>query len=216
MPTRSHIRVLKTLLFFLAFVLIFTWLPLVRGFFDGPTYQWGTSYFGQSFSGEGLGADSWLLFLKLAFGGAILWFGYRGPRQPFHALLLAWLAIGAADILHGVAANPEGMVFRGDTLGIELNIGTIAAAIYGGMFLLGLYWVARDLKDRPTWPKIAWTPRNRKLAIAAIAALPVQFALLRFGEPHGLSDQIGVILTMAQWAVINTALYPWGAWKAKT
>lgn len=215
MPTRWHIRVLKTLLFFLAFVLIFTWLPIVRGILDGPSYQWGTSYFDHFFSGKGLGADSWLLFLKLGFGGAILWLGYRGPRRPFHWLVLAWLAVGAADILHGVVTNPEGMVFRGDTLGIELNVGYAAAAVYLGMLALGLFWVARDLKLGPAWPKAAWTRRNKALAVTAVAALPVQFVLLRFGEPHGLSDQIGVILTMAQWAVINAALYPWGAWKRK-
>ncbi|GAB4526604.1 MAG: hypothetical protein Kow00133_15470 [Amphiplicatus sp.] len=40
----------------------------------------------------------------------------------------------------------------------------------------------------------------------ALAILPVQFALLRFGEPHARTDEIGVILTIAQWLAIVFAL----------
>jgi hypothetical protein len=34
----------------------------------------------------------------------------------------------------------------------------------------------------------------------------MQFVLLRFGEPHGLTDQAGVILTVLQWLLLGWAL----------
>jgi hypothetical protein len=39
--------------------------------------------------------------------------------------------------------------------------------------------------------------------------LPLQFVLLRFGEPHGLRDQVGVVLTMLQWLILNLSFVQW-------
>ena len=41
-----------------------------------------------------------------------------------------------------------------------------------------------------------------------IAALPLQLVLLRFGEPNGRLDQVGVLLTIAQWMLVGFALKP--------
>jgi hypothetical protein len=36
--------------------------------------------------------------------------------------------------------------------------------------------------------------------------MPIQFALLRTGKQHGLTDKLGVILTICQWTLINLGL----------
>jgi hypothetical protein len=36
----------------------------------------------------------------------------------------------------------------------------------------------------------------------------VQFLLLQFGEPHGTTDQIGVVITILQWLLVGAALRP--------
>lgn len=215
MPGKAHIRILKSLLFVTAGWMILTWLPLIRGLFDGPSYEWGTSFFGRGFGGAGLSSDAWVLALQMLLGGGILYLGYRGPRPPFHALILIWLGFHAANFLYASVTDPEALMFHGDTLGVHVNLGYGVVAVFGAFFVLACAWVWRDLKMKPAWPKPEWTGRNRALWWVAGGLLPVQFVLLRFGEPHGLSDQIGVILTMAQWAIIQAALYPWGAWKRR-
>jgi hypothetical protein len=44
------------------------------------------------------------------------------------------------------------------------------------------------------------------LALASL--LPMQLVLLRIGEPHGTADEIGVLITMAQWFLLSIALWP--------
>jgi hypothetical protein len=215
MPGKTHIRILKSLLVVTAVWMILTWLPLIRGLFDGPSYEWGVSFFGRSFGGAGLSSDAWVLVLQMLLGGGILYLGYRGPRQPFHGLILIWLGFHAANFLYSSLTDPEALMFHGDTLGVHVNLGYGVVAVFGAFFVLALAWVWRDLKTKPAWPKAVWTGRNRALWWVAGALLPIQFVLLRFGEPHGLTDQVGVMLTMAQWAVVQGALYPWGAWKVR-
>ena len=49
---------------------------------------------------------------------------------------------------------------------------------------------------------------KRNIVKACIAFVPVQLALLIFGAPHELTDEIGVIGTMLQWALLAYVLYP--------
>ena len=56
---------------------------MVRGAFDGPTYNWGTSYFGKQFSGSGTGGgDYWLLVVKSIFAitRSVSWLAWRKNR----------------------------------------------------------------------------------------------------------------------------------------
>ncbi|MEE8368143.1 MAG: hypothetical protein V3S30_07475, partial [Thermoanaerobaculia bacterium] len=41
-----------------------------------------------------------------------------------------------------------------------------------------------------------------------VAIVPVQLMLLIFGEPHELTDEIGVVLTILQWILLAFACYP--------
>ncbi|MFT5372963.1 MAG: hypothetical protein ACI9R7_002520, partial [Lysobacterales bacterium] len=50
---------------------------------------------------------------------------------------------------------------------------------------------------------------HKKLIVkVCIFFVPLQLALLIFGEPHELTDEIGVIGTMLQWFLLAYALYP--------
>jgi hypothetical protein len=46
-------------------------------------------------------------------------------------------------------------------------------------------------------------------AVVLAAALPFQFVLLRFGSPGSLSDQIGVLVTIAQWLLVDRIFRPY-------
>ena len=65
-----------------------------------------------------------------------------------------------------------------------------------------------DLRSGRRGEALPWTRTNKVLGLALIALLPIQFVLLRFGEPHGTTDQIGVVLTILQWMLIGAALRP--------
>lgn len=199
-------RLLKLLLAWSAVTFIVFWLPVVRGAMDGPTYRWEA--FGWM-GGHSVLGDYWLVVLLAAGALLLLYRGWRGARRPFHWLLLAWhsfLAIGAVRL---AVTQPENFRFRGDTLGVDVSLAWVGPALFGGFALAAGWWVARDLRRRRERPNPKWNDRNRRLLWLALVLLPVQFVLLRFGEPHGSTDQIGVLLTLAQWALLNVAFYPW-------
>jgi hypothetical protein len=104
---------------------------------------------------------------------------------------------------------PEEYRFRGDTLGVDISLAWVRPLFFGGFALLSVLWVIRDLRRAREKAIPEWNHTNRILLLLAISFLPIQFVLLRYGEPHGTTDQIGVILTMLQWLLINLGLFPW-------
>jgi hypothetical protein len=127
---------------------------------------------------------------------------------PFHALLLLWLVPLGAGATWLTLTQPEDFRFQGDSLGIDISLAWAGPAIFGGFALLGIFWVIRDLRSGRRREAPPWMPINRWMGIALAALLPIQFVLLRFGEPHGTTDQIGVILTILQWFLVGVALAP--------
>ena len=202
-------RILKIILIWTMFPLLIVWLPLVRGLMDGDAYQWGNSFWGMQIGGSGIGGQYWLLVLEAAFALTLLYLGWRGARQPFHWMLLLWQVPLAVQAFYDAITSPEDYRFRGDSLGVDVSLAWVGPLLFGGVALLSLFWVVRDLKSNRQAVKIEWTRVNRILLLIALALLPIQFVLLRFGEQHGPRDQAGVILTMLQWLLINLALYPW-------
>ncbi|MFN2566606.1 MAG: hypothetical protein ABR499_16540 [Gemmatimonadaceae bacterium] len=201
-------RLLRALLVWTSIVFLAAWLPLVRGAFDGPSYEWGTSYWGVPFSGAGVGGDYWLPVLKTALGLAILWLGWRGARPPFHWLLLAWNVVLTSDALYIAATRPGSLRFRGDTLGVDVSLAWVAPLLTGVFLALAVVWVVRDRRQKDTRSAPRWTRANTAWSVALLALLPIQFALLRFGPPNGAADKAGVLLTIAQWLLVGVALKP--------
>ncbi len=88
---------LRLILVGVAFTLLVIWLPFVRGLMDGETYQWGHSFFQWGYGGSGVGGAYWLIVLQAFFALALVYFGWRGARPPFHWLLLLWTIPSACD-----------------------------------------------------------------------------------------------------------------------
>lgn len=202
-------RILSTILSWTMITMILVWLPFVRGLMDGDSYQWGGLFWGMQIRGSGVHGDYWILVLQVLFGLTLLYLGWRGARQPFHWLLLLWHVPLGVQAINEALTSPEDYRFRGDTLGVDVSLAWVGPLFFGGIALLSLFWVARDLRRTREKVELEWNRINRILLFIALGLLPIQFVLLRFGEPHGPRDQVGVILTMVQWVLINFALFPW-------
>jgi hypothetical protein len=201
-------RLLRIVLAWTALTFVPAWLPLIRGLFDGSSYEWGTSFFGYRVGGVGLRGDYWVVLLQSALGGTILWLGWRGARMPLHPLLIAWHALLFADGLYSSVTDPERYRFRGDTLGVDVSLAWVGPLLFGVFFVLALLWVLRDLTRRAPRAAPPWSPVNTAWVAALAALLPIQFLLLRLGPPHDTTDKIGVLVTIVQWLLLGVALRP--------
>jgi len=215
MQTWKPDRLLKAILIWTMITAILVWLPLIRGLMDGETYQWGSALWGIQLGGRGVGGDYWLLPLQAGFVIWLLYLGWRGAKRPFHWLLLLWhlpLSIGVTSV---ALRFPDDFRFRGDTFGVDVSLAWVGPLLFGGFALLSLIWVARDLRRNQPRAIMPLQHANRILLTLMLSLLPVQFALLRFGEPHGTTDKIGVLLTMLQWVGLNVAFASRGSNKAE-
>lgn len=194
---------LKAILVYVGLSMIWIWLPLVRGLMDGPSYRWGWS---DQIHGSGVGGSYWVLILTAAFGLAVLYLGWRGARGPFPWLLLIWqFSLLGQSIPMGLS----GAVFEGATLGVRIPVGWSLAVLDLFFLLLITVWMARRRQIGAASAPLPWGPANRWMFGVVAGLLPIQFGLLRFGEPDGLADQVGVFLTLIQLGLLNAALYPW-------
>src|SRR5262245_41733513 len=195
---------LRALLAWTAVTTLPFWLPLVRSLMDGDSYEWG--FF--AFRGYGLHGDLWLPAVSVMLALAIRWLGWRGARLPFHALLLLWLVpIGAGGAYLSIT-RPDDFTFQGDTMGLEIPLAPVGILLFGGFAALAVFWAIRDLRSGRRREAPPWTRANTILVSALLALLPIQFILLRFGEPRGTMDKIGVVITIVQWLLVGTALQP--------
>lgn len=199
----------RLLLFWVSVPFVLFWLPLVRSVMDGPTYQWGVSWWEWQLGGAGLEGDLWYLALGTALGTALLWSGARAGRF-FRWATPVWMLLLLSRAVYFAVTNPHGFVFYGDTLGLQINL-TWASPTFHlvGLVLVGL-WLSRwKGAGRASGGRAgAGVDLRRILALAAL--LPVQFVLLRFGEPHGATDVAGVLITIGQWLAVPWALGPVG------
>ena len=207
MTQRRARAVQIALMVWLTMTFVTGWLPFLRSLMDGPSYEWGATLFGLSFSGAGLGGDYWFPVLKTAIGLSFLWLGWRAPNGAFRPLLVLWLALMFADTVHAVLTVPDNFRFQGDTLGMDFSLVLVAPALDGGMLLLALWFAARApaLEARPMGPA------NQLMLGMAILFLPLQFFLLRSGQGQEVNDVVGVLLTIAGWILLSAGLAPWRA-----
>ncbi|HUP50787.1 MAG TPA: hypothetical protein VNA04_18590 [Thermoanaerobaculia bacterium] len=183
---------------------LFGWLPLIRSVFDGETYEWGTTWFGLQVGGAGVTASLALLAVKVVAVVATLYCLLRRSGPWNWALPLLWTALLTADGLYGIVANPEGFWFHGDTLGIHLNLGYVIPGFNALFFLVALLHGWRSRSATPE--RLPLDIVNLRWLTGLLVLLPIQFALLRSGTPHGITDQVGVLLTIAQWFLLGAAL----------
>jgi hypothetical protein len=199
----------RILLTIVAASMITIWLPLVRGAMDGETYSWNGHYFGFMLGGSGIAGDYWKLVVVAAVAVTGLRLGWRGARQPGAWIVLGWILAWTVAAVHMSVTDPAAFRFRGDTLGVDVSLAVVGPVLFGTLTVMAIIWTSRSLRAGRARLVPPWTAANTRLLAAALALLPVQLVLLRAGSPHGLTDQIGVVLTMLQWAVLNVA-FAWG------
>lgn len=208
MPNVRPDRLLRLLLGWTVVTLLLVWLPLIRGPMDGASYAWGASYWGVSVGGKGTGGHYWLLLIQGFIGIWILALGWRGARPPIHALLLLWHGVFATSAVYSAITHPEQYRFRGDTMGIDISLAWVGPLLFGGAFVAALLWTLLDLRRAGLRTAPPWTRTNTAWLAALVLLLPLQFALLRFGSPHGVTDRVGVVLTIAQCLLLGRIFRP--------
>jgi hypothetical protein len=57
-------KLLKAILIWTAISLILIWLPLVRGFMEGDSYEWRNSLWGVDIGGHGMHGHYWILVVQ--------------------------------------------------------------------------------------------------------------------------------------------------------
>jgi len=201
-------RIFTTLWIWLSFKTLLPWLVFFRLTFEGDSYSWGTSYFGHMFRSSGLSRPDFLVIYAMLAVSLYLLFLLRKHNVRLAGILLAlFLGFFAADAAHEFMVG-EPLIFQGDTLGVTVDLTILFFIFQFGMFALALvwWWGSRDV-SLGSGPQ-AMANYKRVIVKICIAIVPVQLGLLIFGEPHALTDEIGVILTMLQWVMLAFALYP--------
>jgi hypothetical protein len=114
-------------------------------------------------------------------------------RQFYGALLGIWWVNVFGNLIFDIIKNGDAM-FHGDTLNVHVSLTTIILPLAAAAMLL-IIQVLRTEKESVT---ISWTKKNSTLLNIFLGMLPILFFLLFSGEPHGITDQIGVIIAIAQ------------------
>ena len=197
-PTACRLPTLRKNLLSLVMAITFmvTWLPFIRSLSDGTSYQWGMDYFGAFFNGQGLEGDFLFLVLSMAGYGALFFSMYwTRARAMFYGLLGIWYMHIFGSVLFDIYTNGD-TVFQGETMDVNISITwiVIPLAVLAMALVIGV--IREDLRDPGT--QVAWSGINTTLAWLLLALLPVQVVLLAIGEPHGMTDKIGVIISIAE------------------
>lgn len=93
-------------------------------------------------------------------------------------------------------------MFHGDTLNVHLDLSFI---IIPFMIFLGALVVKVILEDRKHSFVTEGTKKNKFWATLLLVPIPVQVVLFYMGEPHGITDKIGVVIALLQVALAWTA-----------
>ena len=159
--------------------------------------------------GAGLSGDYWFPVLGAVLACWLVTRGWRGARPPFRWVFPAWHAALAVVITERAIALGDRLTFEGSTLGVIIPLQWVGPLLFGTVACAATYWARRDRRSR-TQRFVAPTTRiDHSLAKVLLALLPVTFFLLRFGEPSGLTDLVGVIVAGGFWFLLPRVLNPW-------
>jgi hypothetical protein len=190
-------RLYGTVMGWLVFTTMIPPLVLTRSLTQ-PSYQWGFA----SFGGTGMAGDLWFIAALFAFVLAMMWFGWRGARLPFHLLAVLWTGGVAITWLLAVLSMGDAARFRGDTLGIDIWLGWLAP-VFAAFALITIWWAVGDLRRRATRAAPGWTRRNATGFLIAAGFLAAAIVLFRMGNLHGPSDAAAVLCVFAFWITLN-------------
>lgn len=183
-----------------------TWLPFLRAIFDGASYEWGTVYFGFLFYGAGVNLDFIYVVAQLLFYATLMISMYWARNRTFyHVLLGVWLINFFGNLISDIVINGDTM-FNGETLNVHISITWIVLPLSVLAMLLVFFVIRADRNAEEQY--IPWAARNKNLLVMILGPLPIQAVLFAIGEPHGITDQIGVIISIIQSFLIPIILRP--------
>lgn len=196
----------KLLLLLIGITFMLTWLPFLRCLMDGKTYTWGMTYFGRQFSSAGLSADYFFLILQMAFFAALFYsFFWVKNRTVFYALVGLWFLNTLGNFLFTIIQEGD-TEFHGNTLNVHINLSTIILILSAIALALIAWTIIKDRQQPPS--AIPWSRRNRLWALILLAPLPLQWLLFATGTPHGTTDEIGVVIAIAQSLLLPFVFLP--------
>ncbi|MFZ1808329.1 MAG: ubiquinol cytochrome C oxidoreductase, partial [Cyclobacteriaceae bacterium] len=170
------------------------------------SYQWGTNYFGFLIYGAGVNLDFIYVVAQLLFYSALMVSMYWvRNRTIYHTLLGVWFINFFGNLIADIVINGDTM-FNGDTLNVHISITWIVLPL-SFLALILIFLVIRADKNADE-QLTSWTVKNRTLLIMILGPLPIQAILFAAGEPHGITDQIGVIISIIQCFLIPIILRP--------
>lgn len=198
---------LKTLLsVIVSITFLIVWLPFLRAIFDGSSYNWGTEYFGFDIYGSGVNIDFIFVIIQLLFYAVfMISFYWVKNRNWFYGFLGLWFINVFGNLISDILINGDTM-FHGDTLNVHLSITWIVVPLSLLALVLIIFVIKEDLKAEEEL--ISWSPKNRLMLFVILGPLPVQGLLFAMGEPHGITDQIGVIISILQCFLIPLIMRP--------
>ena len=186
----------NSLMIFSGITFMLVLLPLQRCLFDGSSYSWGQQYFGASFNSTGIESGYFILIPFLILYLAYFYSFYWVKNRTIFYIMLGWFWIhNFGNLLFDIIKNGDTM-FHGDTLNVHISISWIIIPLS----ILFLIWILATIsKDRKMEDvEIPWSNKNNLKALLILGVLPIQALLYAIGEPHGLTDEISVIITILQ------------------
>jgi len=191
---------------FISITFMIVWLPFIRSIFDGKSYIWGTQYFGFSISGAGVTPSFIFIISQLVLYSMIIIGLYRMKNRKLYGILLAvWWINVFGNLLYDIFKNGDTM-FHGDTLNVHVSLTTIIIPLAA----IAMFLIVQVLRTEKEKAAISWTKKNGTLLYIFVGMLPVLFVLLSTGETSGTTDQIGVIIAIAQCFYIPAIFRPYG------
>ncbi len=193
---RTSNKLFNSLMFFSGITFMLVLLPLVRCLFDGKSYSWGQAYFGMTFNSSGVEIDYFILvpflLMYILYFYSFYWIK---NRMIFYGMLIWFWIHNFGNLLFDIIKNGDTM-FHGDTLNIHVSISSIVIPLA----IVFLTWIVIVIiKDRKMIEvSIPWSKRNNRLLLLILGPLPIQALLYATGKPHGLTDEIGVLITIIQ------------------
>ncbi len=206
LAVRKNNTLVNALLIFCGFTFMLVWLPVLRCLFDGSSYRWGQGYFGISLASEGLQPDYLVLLLFLGLYLALFYAAYWvANRSIFYMLLLWWWLHVFGSLIFEIIRSGDTM-FHGDTLNVHISLKSIVYPLAIVALVLMVLVIMKDRKQEDH--AIPWSRSNRIKAGILLIPILLQAFLFSMGEPHGITDQIGVVIAIFQAVLFPVIFFP--------
>lgn len=203
---RSNNYLFNSLLIFSGITFMLVWLPLLRCLFDGISYSWGQSYFGIQLSSTGVQTDYFALIpFLLMFILFFYSFYWIKNRTIFYGLMFLWWVHTFGNLLYDLIKNGD-TKFHGDTLNVHISLSMIIIPLSLVALLLIVLIIFKDKKLNEV--SVPWSKKNKRMALIILGMIPIQGVMFATGEPHGLTDEISVIIAILQSFLLPTIFFP--------